>query len=289
MTGNKTLFVTSLYSKLGDTKFGGRIGRIHHYLGSLKTILNMEQDFVIYTSDIEEKEIIESSIDMVKYKDNIRIILYDLNSHPNHEYFQEKLNGFNKIDAHRCYEIMHNKTTWMNNHINEDYDFIYWIDCGLSHGGLFPLKYRGGSDSFADHFKCSLFTPKVVENLNKCTDKITLLSGDQSYHLFDSSANDKFFTDVVKDTKYHIIGGMFGGPKSLVINLINEYQIALDKMIEFDVLHREEQLLSYLFMKDKDSYNQLIFTTWHHEDSDMAQYNIESEIYFYNIFENLNK
>ena len=135
----------------------------------------------------------------------------------------------------------------------------------------------------------NLLKPKVVENLNKCTDKITLLSGDQSYHLFDSSANDKFFTDVVKDTKYHIIGGMFGGPKSLVINLINEYQIALDKMIEFDVLHREEQLLSYLFMKDKDSYNQLIFTTWHHEDSDMAQYNIENEIYFYNIFENLNK
>jgi hypothetical protein len=46
MTGNKTLFVTSLYSKLGDTKFGGRVGRIHHYLGSLKTILNMEQDLI---------------------------------------------------------------------------------------------------------------------------------------------------------------------------------------------------------------------------------------------------
>jgi hypothetical protein len=35
-------------------------------------------------------------------------------------------------------------------------------------------------------------------------------------------------------------------------------------------------------------FNKLPFTTWHHEESDMAQYNYENEIYFYRIFEKLN-
>ena len=52
---NKTLFITCFYNGLDNTILGGRVGRIHHYVNSLRTLLNLESDFVIYTSQ-EDKE-----------------------------------------------------------------------------------------------------------------------------------------------------------------------------------------------------------------------------------------
>ena len=59
---NKTLFITCFYNGLDNTTLGGRVGRIHHYVNSLKSLLNLESDFVIYTSP-GDKEYLESHID----------------------------------------------------------------------------------------------------------------------------------------------------------------------------------------------------------------------------------
>jgi hypothetical protein len=284
MSGNNTLFVTAFYSNLGSSEMGGRLGRSYHYIGSLNTLHNLNQDFVIYTTE-EEKKIIPTN-------KNTRLISYDLKTHPLHSYFQKKLNGYNTIDAHRCYEIMHGKILWIKNHINENYEYIYWIDCGLAHGGLFPFKYRGGApDTMENHFKCSLMTHKVPTNLNKCNDKFTVLVGIQEFHMFERSINDIFFEseNVIKKGNRHVIGGLFGGPTEKVKKFIDMYEDILHKMVQYDVLEREEQILTFLFEKNPEFFNPLYFTTWHHEDSDMAAYNTDNEIYFYNIFEYLNK
>jgi hypothetical protein len=284
MSGNNTLFVTAFYSNLGNSEMGGRLGRAHHYRRSFQTLHNLNQDFVVYTTEEEKQNI--------PINDDVRLIDYDLKSYPLHSYFQKKLNGHNTADAHRCYEIMHGKILWLKNHINEGYEYIYWIDCGLAHGGLFPFKYRGGGpDSMENHFKCSLMTPKVSENLNKCNDKLTILVGIQEFHMFDKVIDDIFFESegLTKKGNRHVIGGLFGGPVEKVKEFISLYEEVLNKMVQYDVLEREEQILSFLFEKNPDFFNPLYFTTWHHEDSDMAKYNIDNETYFYNIFENLNK
>ena len=50
----KVKFITSIYSDLNGTEFGGRVGRGGHYRYSLLSLLKMtDADFLCYTSDRE--------------------------------------------------------------------------------------------------------------------------------------------------------------------------------------------------------------------------------------------
>ena len=131
-------------------------------------------------------------------------------------------------------------------------------------------------------------TPNLIENLNRIKDKITLICGDQRNHIFDASPNPKFNFVSELTGKYHIVGGMFGGHVNLISKFYNEYYKIHSKMVELNILQREEQLLTLLYNISPEDYHTLKFTTWHHEESDMSKYNKENEIYFYKIFENLN-
>lgn len=284
MMNNKTLFVTSFYSYLNNTVLGGRVGRYHHYMNSLKTLLNMNEDIVVYTSENEKVEI-ERVLGGIPNFNRLKIIIYDLFSHPNHEYFQQKLQGRTED---RCYEIMHGKTKWLLNHINDGYDYIYWIDCGLSHGGLFPPKYSSGTNSFEDYFYCSLFNPLMVQNLNKLGEKIVLLYGDQKYHVFESRASELFFRKPYIEHNCHVVGGLFGGKVEIVKVFCEMYDQIINEMISYDCLEKEEHLLTVMFKRNPELYNCLEFTTWHHESTDLAQYNHDNDVPFYKIFEKLN-
>jgi hypothetical protein len=128
----------------------------------------------------------------------------------------------------------------------------------------------------------------MVESLNNIKDKIVIIYADQEKHLFEARANHKFYHNVDINENCHIVGGMFGGEKNKVNEFCDLYDNIAKEMIEYDVLEMEEALLTVIYMKNKSLFHPLKFTTWHHEESDMAKYNFENEIYFYNIFEKLN-
>jgi hypothetical protein len=285
MNGNKNLLVTCVYNNLYNSSLGGRINRTSHYTKSLATITKMNQDIVVYTSE-EDKNILLQN-DTIKSYDKIKFIIFDLYSDKNHNYYQSKKRELNQFNSDRCYEIMHNKVSWMNNHVNEGYDFIYWIDSGLSHGGLFPSRFRG-NDKYENYFNNNLFTPQIFEKLNKINDKIVILGGNQTFHIFECSYSSLYQVPTKFEERYHIIGGFLGGSCLLVKELYDRYCKILNKMIELELLEREEHLLTLLFNSDDSLFHMIEFTTWHHEESDLAQYNQENEIYFYKIFENLN-
>ena len=44
------------------------------------------------------------------------------------------------------HEVDWNKLYLLSKEYDEQYDYIYWIDCGLSHRGLFLLKYNPHAD-----------------------------------------------------------------------------------------------------------------------------------------------
>jgi hypothetical protein len=244
--------------------------------------LKTEADFVIYTSpseinNLQEKFISQNSNQL------IRFIEYDLFKHPYHNYFQEKMNN---VKTDRCNEVMHGKFIWMKNHLHENYDYIYWIDCGLSYGGLFPNKYIDGV-GFNSYFNCTLFNPKLVSGLNSL-DKIVIIVATQEKHIMDSSPNPNFYLTNPKNITSHVIGGLFGGDVELLKIFLLNYENAINEMVQFGGLDREEHLLTLLYDRHTEIFNPQFFTTWHHEDSDMAKYNFQDEIYFYNIFEKLN-
>ena len=285
MNGNKNLLVTCVYNNLYESQIGGRHGRTIHYTKSLATITKMNQDIVVYTSEEDKKILLEN--ETIKNYDKIRFIIFDLYSDKNHEYYQKRKNELGQIKIDRCYEIMHNKVLWMNNHIDENYDNIYWIDAGLSYYALFPSKFRG-DNTYDRYFDNSLFTPKIFENLNKIKDKVVILGGNQTYHAFEGSYSYLFETPIKFNERYHIIGGFFGGSTELVKKFASRYFDVLDKMIELNLLEREEQLLTLLFNKYDFDFHMIEFSTWHHEESPMAIYNKPNEKYFYKIFEDLN-
>jgi hypothetical protein len=285
MENKKTLFVTCFYNGLDNTILGGRVGRLWHYFHAIKNIINMGCDVVVYTSESDKSYLI-NAINQSKFPENVKIIIYDLFSHPYHEYFQKHMNG---VKTDRCYEVMHGKQMWMSNHTSDGYDFIYWIDCGLSHEGLFPKRYRTG-EGYESSFTCTLFTPKMVENLNSYDDKFIILYGEQTYHLFEASPNILFFDEFQKDENCHIVGGMFGGRTDSVIKFCEDYKNLMVEMKEKNLFEREEQLLTVLYFRDKSSFYPLKFTTWHHEEADLGICcNHPNDIYFYRIFEDLNK
>jgi len=286
MIGSKNLLVTCVYNNLNGTELGGRVGRTIHYTKSLSTLTKTNQDIVVYTTE-EDKNILLKN-ERIKNYDKIRFIIFDLYSDKNREYYKRKKVELNQINSDRCYEIMHNKVNWMNNHVNEGYDYIYWIDAGLSYGALFPIRFRG-DETYANYYENTLFTPKIFESLNKINDKIVLLGGNQTYHIFETPPNAAFGITNQFPERYHVIGGFFGGRSTLVSEFYNKYDFFLNKMVELNVLDREEHILTLLLNEDVTKYHLIEFTTWHHEESDMAKYNKEEEIYFYKIFENLNQ
>lgn len=287
MNGNKkTLFVTSLYSNLYGTEIGGRQGRLNHYLQSLETFLQMECDIVVYASDYDAQKIAERSTFLGNPR--VKVIIEDIFAHPHHDFFQRKIKEYNIINSDRCSEIMHSKPYWVQKHLDDGYDQVFWIDCGLCHGGLFPIRYRGDASNTNDN-KCSLMNTKLVENLNKIDNKILILVADKTHHNTGPNPDQRFFNDNENPDHFYVVGGMFGGDINELRDFCKKYDDLFNKMLQLDSFQSEEQLLSFLFFRYKPLFSPAVFTTWHHEDSDMAQYNIENEIYFYNIFENLNK
>jgi hypothetical protein len=128
----------------------------------------------------------------------------------------------------------------------------------------------------------------MVSNLNKNEDKITILYGDQIYHIFEAPANHLFYVQSSRDENCHIIGGLFGGKNNLVSILCDDYSNILNEMEENDCLESEESLLTVLYFRKKNMFNPLKFTTWHHDESDLFQYNHKDDVPFYKIFEKLN-
>jgi len=284
MIGNKNLIVTCVYNNLYGTKIGGRHGRNIHYTNSLATITKMNQDIVVYTTEKDKNILLEN--ETIKNYNKIRFFIYDLFSDDNHEYFQNHKEKF-KTPIDRCLEIQHCKIKWMNSHLSEGYEFIYWIDAGLSHSGLFPSKFRDSNFEYDNSYSNILFTEKIFQNLNKIGEKIVVLGGNQNYHIFERNYNSEHGVPLIYPERFHIIGGFFGGKSQLIKTLFEDYSEVFLEMKKFELIESEELLLTLLANKNPNLFNIIEFTTWHHEESDMSQYNKEDEIYFYQIFENL--
>lgn len=280
MTEN--LIITCLYSSLWGTKIGGRPARHHHYINGLSTLTNLGQDMVVYTSE-SDKVSIEAHFKVNPPNCSVTLIVYDLFSDIHHEYYQPRLSGH---PNDRCFEIMHNKFFWMKNHIDEDYKNIYWFDCGLTHGGLFPLRLRE-SDSWYHYYTCKIFNSKLIEEIEKIQDGILICYGDQTYHGFEAKPSGLFFNQHPQDENCHIVGGFFGGKKDLMVHFLNLYDEVFNEMKSYNILEREEHLMTVVYFRNKKLFKKLRFTTWHPEDNDMGRLNNPNDVPFYKIFEDM--
>lgn len=279
-----TLLITSLYGNLWGTEFGGRPSRNHHYRVSLLNILNTRPTKVVcFTSSEELAELEQFFYTKNKIdRDILEFVPFDLRDSKYFDLIQSKkdMDKMKKLD--RCFEIQYNKFFWFSLIENRhEYDRVYWIDAGLSHGGIFPGEYRDQTKGYDSHFTITLFSPEFLDKLNnEVDDKIHILSKNNTGGLYWSQSIPKSYYRSF-DNSRHIIGGMFGGKPAAYEDFVEIFDELLTSLLENeDKLYMEEMLMSCLYVNHKDKFISREFDDWYKRETHSdGQYS-----YFYEMF-----
>lgn len=290
--------ITSIYSDLHRTKFGGRPGRGGHYRWSLLSLLKMsDADFICYTSEREIEGLetffyVENNVD----RDKLKLVTYDLDNHYFLELFKKykDYEGCENNGSDRCIEIQHMKFMWFK---NEDmtYDHYFWFDAGLSHCGLIPNKHLAKTGIHnSQYYSSDLFNNNFLSNLiNKTEDKFTIVGKENDRNYWSGTVNPKHFINGY-DRSRHVIGGFFGGKKELWVKVLNLFEKYVNEVTESDnYLYHEEDILTLMFRNHPELFLCYEFDTWWHEDeriagTDMAEH-VKNNKSFYKILEELNE
>lgn len=288
--------VTSIFSNLHGTKFGGRPSRGGHYRWSLLSLLKMKDaDFTCYCShneleDLERFFFNENGVD----KNQLTIKPFDLETH----YFKELFDKYKDYEkaksSDRCLEVQYMKFVWglAESEIG-DYEYIYWFDAGLSHCGLIPNKYLSLSGPHnRGYYESSLFNNVFLNNLIKVTgDKFLVVAKENHRNYWSGTVNPKHYKDF--DSSRHIIGGFFGGKKNIFSDVVKLFDEYAHNIVEADnYMYHEEELFSLIFRNHQELFHSLEFDIWWHEDERVAGANMEelckNNKSFYKIIEELN-
>jgi len=199
-------FITAIYSDLNGTELGGRPARGSHYRYSLLSLLKMtEANFLCYTS---EREI--DSLKTFFYEENnipenlLQFQVFDLNQTKLKSLIDLRKNVEQIKSGDRCIEIQYSKFSWWWNE-DKTHDYYYWIDAGLSHCGLIPLKYLTSQHSLARFYESNLFSNSFLRNLLEDTkDKFLILGKENDRNFWSGTVDAKWYTNF--DRSIHIIG-----------------------------------------------------------------------------------
>jgi hypothetical protein len=281
----KTLLITSIYSKLWGTDLGGRISREHHYKWSLLNILNTKPTKVVcFTSEQELPELEAWFYETQSVnKELLEFRVYDLYKCDHYDLIQANKDVELVKTQDRCHEIQYMKFFWSRLiEDRHDYDRMYWIDAGLSHGGLFPDEYMMG-DKWERHFLINLFTPELLARWND--------SSKEEIIMFSKNNEDRYFwSQTIPHTYYnkydksrHVIGGMFGGTTKAYDDLTDRFEeLLLSLLDKEEELYHEELILSCMAVNTPEKYNLFKFDDWYARE-EWAKDNLDN-ILFYHLF-----
>lgn len=257
-------FITAIYGRLNGTDLGGRPARGGHYRYSLLSLLKMTNaDFVCYTTE-EEKEELEIFFYELHKIDPKQLQFKTFSLYETK--FRDLINSKKNLDqvksSDRCVEVQYSKFHWW---WNEDgsYDHYYWIDAGLSHCGLIPLKYLTDDGVQRRYYESNLFQNDFLSGLNEFTgDKVFLIGKENDRNYWSGTVNRKYYTEY--DRSIHIIGGLFGGKKENWNWLVTTFEDYLQKILEDpeEGLPMEEQIMTLMYFNHKERFERQHFDIW---------------------------
>jgi hypothetical protein len=281
----KTLYLTAIYANLNGTDLGGRESRTHHYKWSLLNMLNTNPSKVVCFTSKEELTKLEAWFyDVHKVdKELLEFRVYDLYNCDHYDLIQKNKDVDFVKKSDRCHEIQYMKFFWSRLiEDRHDYDRLYWIDAGLSHGGLFPDEYYMG-DKWERHFLISLFTPSLLEKWNdKSKDKVILFTKNNTdRYYWSKSIPEAYYKEY--DKSRHVIGGMFGGtPKAYDELTLRFEELLLELLDKENELYHEELLLSSMAVNTPEKFTLYKFDDWYAR-AEWADDDIDP-ILFYHLF-----
>jgi hypothetical protein len=290
---HKVKFITSIYSDLYGTEYGGRIGRGGHYRYSLLSLLKMtDADFLCYTSDRELPSLVNFFYEIHSISpEKLKFSVFDISQTKFKDLIQQYKDFEMTKKSDRCIEIQYSKFHWWWNE-DKSYDYYYWIDAGLSHCGLIPLKYLTSEYVEQRYYESSLFNNSFLSNLIQDTNnKFFIIGKENERNYWSGTLNAKWYTEY--DRSYHIIGGLFGGHKDKWDEIVNLFETYTENVITEDKgLPHEENVMSLMYYNNKELFEKKDFDIWWCPDS--APAGVEEDWFvknksFYKILTELNR
>jgi hypothetical protein len=261
---NDTAIVTCFYTNLHGTNYGGRQHRYHQYLHSLASLLKITNaDFYIYCDPLQESDVREFIEPIAKTK--VIIVPYNLENFYMKDLFDEYKNFEEALTSDRCQEIQYLKSYWMNEIV--DYNYVFWIDVGISYSGLIPDKHLIFADnSTSEYYNSDLFCNELIEGMKKKTeDRFLMFAINNTYPVF----YRRNIIDQRLDTiNYHAIAGILGGKKTTV----QKFHFIFDNIAKVVIellkeVHDEECIYHIIWQKNLDFFAIEKFEMWWHEDN----------------------
>ena len=259
-----TKIITAIYSDLNGTEFGGRPNRGSHYRFSLLSLLKMtDADFLCYTSDREIESLKEFFYSQNNISENqLKFQVFDLENCK----FKDLINSRKNVEdikrGDRCIEIQYSKFSWWWNE-DKSYDNYYWVDAGLSHCGLIPLKYLDEQHhSMRRFYESRLFNNDFLKNVIGDTgDKFLLFGKENDRNYWSGTVDPKWYVNY--DRSIHIIGGMFGGHRDKWDNIVTTFENYAQSVLGNDNgLPHEEQIMTLMYFNHQDLFYRKHFDIW---------------------------
>jgi hypothetical protein len=265
----KTKLVTAFYTDIIGFPFFGHesFARHERYLHSLRTLNNMNTEIVCYCNDTQYDL-------MTKYCEefnltNVTIKISNLKDYPKTNRMLELKRSNDQFNFY--HEVDWNKLYLLSKEYDESYDYIYWIDCGLSHRGLFTLKYNPHSDKITglsrdweNYSFTNIFCPELFPKINNWVgDKLINLANTMFSH------NPNEIRSVYKnnnDYKHMSVGGILGGHISKLNWFIEQFDRISDISLNENFILNHEGMITDLEFENPEMFKTYSFDTWYHDD-----------------------
>lgn len=265
----KTKLVTAFYTDIIGFPFFGHesFARHERYLHSLRTLNNMNTEIVCYCNDTQYDL-------MTKYCEefdlsNVTIKISNLRDYPKTNRMLELKRSNDQFNFY--HEVDWNKMYLLSKEYDESYDYIYWVDCGLSHRGLFTLKYNPHSDKITglsrdweNYSFTNIFCPELFSKINNWVgDKLINLANTMFSH------NPNEIRSVYKnnnDYKHMSVGGILGGHISKLNWFIEQFDRISDISLNENFILNHEGMITDLEFENPEMFKTYSFDTWYHDD-----------------------
>jgi hypothetical protein len=287
----KTKVITALYTD-NETKnppyFGHTaLAREHRYFHSLTTLNNINTEIICFCNESQYNQI-RSHVQNFELN-NVQVKISNLKDSKYSAKMREIKN--NTKDFNFYHEIDWNKIFLMEKEYDTSYDYIYWIDVGLSHHGIFPNRFHpnpnlisGMSVDYNTYAFTKIFNPYLIKGLNSFLgDKLLTINNTLFFH----STRD--LNRIMDDNIGYnglTVGGILGGNISKIKWFIDTFYFYGEKSLNKNYILNHEAIISYIKEKHPENFNSFNFDTWYHEDTNFnGGGNINNKVSFSHFFD----
>jgi len=291
-----TKLVTFLYFGLGDFPFFGHKvqARWDRYINSLVQLSEMGLPIVCYTGS-NTAEALQNYMDENQV-DNVTIKVKELED-IRHSKKMIEIKEKNPDKFKFYLEVGWAKIALMEDEMEEGIDYLYWIDCGLSHLGLYPRRYNSNADKITGlsvnkyrYTYDGIFNTLLFNKINNWVgDRLIDIRNTLFFH------DHRKLNDILeKDHNYDSlsIGGIIGGHVSKLPDFFERFENYAQVCLDKEFLLNHEAMMSTMVYDKPENYNSFKFNTWYHDDSNLTDKSVtpeflEGKISFYKFFEQL--